>query len=118
MSEELQHVFDYGDIKPEHKEAVAEVISLLRSHDLGTIADMLKIRFKIQEIPKYDASTSPWVVACTEAGIYNAIQGFVQEGVEPNIIQYPLMAVCDDIRKLEKLVDVIKKMELNENTKD
>jgi hypothetical protein len=60
-------------------------------------------------------NNSPFVVACKAAGLYCAIQGYIQEGQEPNIIQYPLVALCDDIRKFELLVPIMKSMELNES---
>jgi hypothetical protein len=110
---ELLNVFDYGDIKEEHKEAAAEIINLLNQQGLGLVGEMIKVKFKLKEVPKYDPASSPFVAACAEAGVYCAIQGYIQEGVEPNLIQYPLMAICEDIRKFEKLIPIIKAMEEN-----
>jgi hypothetical protein len=73
------------------------------------------LTFKLKEIPKANIDDSPFVAACKAAGLYCAIQGYIQEGQEPDIIQYPLIALCDDIRKFELLVPIIKSMELNEN---
>ena len=114
QNQPLAYIFDYGDIKPEHKEAATEITNLLRSQGQEMLAEMIKLKFKLVEIPKYNMDSSPFVAACKEAGLYCGVQGYLQEGEEPNIIQYPVVSICDDIRRLEKLIPVIKSMELNE----
>lgn len=107
--------FDYGSITDEHKSVVVEIASLLRDKGLDPIANELTTRFKIVEIPKFDLHGSPFVSACKEAGIHGAIQGYIQEGLDANAIQYPVVSICDDIRNLDKLIPIIKAMELNES---
>lgn len=108
-------IFDYGALTDEHKEAAQEIAEYLQTQGLTDVANALRLRFKLKEIPKMSIDDSPFVAACKAAGLYCAIQGYIQEGQEPNIVQYPLVALCDDIRKFELLVPVIKSMELNEN---
>jgi len=110
-------VFDYGALTDEHKEAAQEIAEYLQTQGLTDVANALRLRFKLKEIPKMSLDDSPFVAACKAAGLYCAIQGYIQEGQEPDIIQYPLIALCDDIRKFELLVPVIKSMELNESNK-
>jgi len=110
-------VFDYGALTDEHKEAAQEIAEYLQTQGLTDVANALRLRFKLKEIPKMSIDDSPFVAACKAAGLYCAIQGYIQEGQEPDIIQYPLIALCDDIRKFELLVPVIKSMELNESNK-
>ena len=109
----MDYLFDYGNITDENKAAALEIANMLESQGLKDLAESIKVKFKIKEIPKYDVESSPFVVACKAAGLYCSIQGYVQEGVEPNIIQYPLLAVCSDVRNLEKLIPIVKSMELN-----
>jgi len=108
-------VFDYGALTEEHKAAAQEIAEYLQTQGLTDVANALRLRFKLKEIPKVSIDDSPFVAACKAAGLYCAIQGYIQEGLEPNIVQYPLVALCDDIRKFELLVPVIKSMELNES---
>jgi hypothetical protein len=110
-------VFDYGALTEEHKAAAQEIAEYLQTQGLTDVANALRLRFKLKEIPKVSIDDSPFVAACKAAGLYCAIQGYIQEGQEPNIVQYPLVALCDDIRKFELLVPAIKSMELNENNK-
>ena len=109
-------VFDYGAINDDHKAAAQEIAEYLQTQGLTDAANALRLRFKLKEIPKMSIDDSPFVAACKAAGLYCAIQGYIQEGQEPNIIQYPLVALCDDIRKFELLIPVIKSMELNESS--
>lgn len=101
-------VFDYGSLNDDHKKAAEEIASLAEQHGMSMFADLVKTRFQVKEIPKYDISQSEFVKYCDKAGLHLGIQGFIREGGEPDIIQYPLMTLCDDVRKLEKLVEVIK----------
>ena len=110
----MEYIFDYGNITDENKAAALEIANMLSGQGMNDVAEAIKLKFKIKEIPKYDIDNSPWTVACREAGVYCGIQGYVQEGTEPDIIQYPLIAVCSDIRNFEKLVKIIKNMELND----
>jgi hypothetical protein len=108
-------VFDYGALTEEHKAAAQEIAEYLQTQGLTDVANALRLRFKLKEIPKMNIDNSPFVAACKAVGLYCAIQGYMQEGQEPNIVQYPLVALCDDIRKFELLVSAIKSMELNES---
>jgi hypothetical protein len=110
-------VFDYGALNEDHKAAAQEISEYLQTQGLTDVANALRLRFKLKEIPKVSIDDSPFVAVCKEVGLYCAIQGYIQEGQEPNIVQYPLIALCDDIRKFELLVSAINSMELNENSK-
>ena len=103
--------FDYGAITEEHINAVSEIIALAEQQGRYDFADFLRVKFKIKEIPSYDLENSDFVKACKIAGLYCAIQGWVQEGVEPDLIKFPLVAMCADIRDFEKLVPIIKNNE-------
>ena len=117
MSDKVAEIlpFDYGAITDEHKSAIQEIITLAEQHGKHDFAEFLKVKFKIKEIPSYDLESSDFVKACKIAGLYCSIQGWVQEGVEPDIIKFPLIAMCADIRDFESLIPVIKNMVQNEN---
>lgn len=105
---ELKPEFDYGSIKPEHQAAAEEIAKFLASQGQEELGELVKQRFKVKEIPMYDLSQSEFVKYCQEAGIFVAGQGYIVEGEGLNKMQYPMVAICDDIRRVEKIVDVIK----------
>lgn len=107
----MEYVFDYGNLTDENKAAALEIANMLESQGLGDLATSIKIKFKIKEIPKYDLESSPIVSAIKEAGMFCSVQGYLQEGAKPDIIQYPLIAVCADIRHFERLIPIIKSMD-------
>jgi hypothetical protein len=108
----MEYLFDYGNITDDNKAAALEIANMLSSRGLNDIADAIKIKFKIKEIPKYDVEKSPFVTACKTAGVYCSIQGYAQEGMEPNIIQYPLLSLNADIRNFEALIPILKAMDV------
>lgn len=103
-------VFNYGDITEQHKEAATEIANLIANSGNPILADLVKQRFKVVEIPRYDVNLSPFIDACKEAGIFAAVQGYLQEGSDLEKMEYPLISICEDIRKLEKLIPAIKKL--------
>ena len=110
MSEKtINHLFDYGSINDDHKSAASEIASIVEQSGNEMLAELIKVKFQIKEIPKYDLKQSKMVQACAEAGIYCAVQGLIQEGVDSEAIQYPMVTICEDVRKLETLYDLIKK---------
>lgn len=108
MTENFDHLFDYGSINEDHKKAAEEIAQLSESMGNEMLAQLIRTRFQIKEIPKYPVEQSPFVQECLKADIKVVTQGFIREGEEPNIIQYPLLAVCEDVRNLDKLVKSIK----------
>ena len=103
-------VFNYGDITEQHKEAAMEIASLIANSGNEMLAELVKQRFKVVEIPRYDINLSPFIDACKEAGVFAAVQGYLQEGSDLEKIEYPLVSICEDIRKLEKLIPAIKNL--------
>lgn len=108
QTRDIKSLFDYGSIKPEHKEAAEEIANYVAGMGQEMLGDLIKTRFQIQEIPKYDMAESEFVQFCKQAGIYVAGQGYIQQGDGLDAVQYPMIAVCEDIRNMQKLVDVIK----------
>ena len=108
MSGNLIPSFDYGSINEDHKKAAEEIAGLVKSLGQNDLAELIKQRFKVQEPKRYDLSQSKFFQACQAAGIYCAVQGWVQVGTDIDNVHYPLVGVSEDIRKLDSLVDHIK----------
>lgn len=94
-------LFNYGDITTEHKEAASEIAGLIENAGQPMLAEMIKSKFKVKEIPKYDLDESEFCKLAKQGNINVVIQGFVQEGDDHNAKQYQLISICEDIRKLD-----------------
>jgi len=104
-------VFNYGNISDAHKDAAKEIANIIASSGNIMLAEVIKQRFKVVEIPKFNLEDSKFAKACMIAGVFPAVQGHVQEGSDLDKMEYPLVGICEDIRKLEKLYEVIKNSE-------
>ena len=100
----IDHVFDYNSITDEHKKAVKEVLSVLEEFGYDMVIDMIKVQFGIVSRPRYDLKESEFVKCCEKANILTITQGYVVD----NNIEYPVVFIQDDIRKLNEFIEKIK----------
>ena len=115
MSEEniiqKKHTFNYGEINDDHKAAAEEIADLIAKSGNEMLSELIKQRFKITSIPRYDIKNSKFAEACMEAGVFPSVQGYLQEGDGLDKFEYPLIGITEDVRKLEKLYEHIKNSE-------
>ena len=107
MSEHI-YTFDYGSINDDHKKAAAEIADLAAHHGNDMLAALIRARFLLKEIPKFSVEDSIFVQECIKADVKIVTQGYIREGIEPDIVEYPLLAICEDVRNLDRLVRSIK----------
>jgi len=106
MSKKIKYMFDYGNVKKEHKEAVEEVCKILTESNQNMISELLKVKFKIKENPKYDISLSLFLNILKNNKINYSIQGHITE----NNIDYPIINISEDIRRLDKtIIEILEK---------
>ena len=98
-------VFDYGSLNDDHKAAAEECVAMANQMNQPMLAELIKARFQLVEPKRFDMDSSKFVAAAKEAGIYIAIQGHVKEGDT----EYQLVSVNEDIRKLEKFIELLNK---------
>lgn len=106
---DVKHLFDYGGITEEHKEAAEEIATLLEREGHANLAEEIKSRFKIEQVPTYDIEESEFIKYCKKAGIFISLQGWVKDLGGDDPLQYPLCALNEDVRVLNRLVETIKK---------
>lgn len=109
MNKKVKYIFDYGNIKKEHIEAIEEVCKILEESNQNMISELLKVKFKIKENPKYDNSLSLFLNILKSNKINYSIQGYINE----NNIDFPIINISEDLRKLDKIIIEI----LNKNKK-
>ena len=104
-----KELFDYGDIKKEHKEAIIEAIALLNSTGQQVSATLLEHKFKIKDNKKYDLNESVFVNLCKKFKMPISVQGYVTKGVNENAVDYPIVLIQDEISKLDEFIAFIRK---------
>ena len=100
--------FDFGDLNNDHTKAVKEACEILKSQgvDENIIKD-LQIKFNVKQLPKYDINESPMFQFCKKLNIGMMEQGFVTVKENGEIKQYPVGILCEDIRILNKLFELV-----------
>lgn len=99
--------YDYGSISQEDKALVKEITILLEKENQNAIAEQLKLTFGLKDIERYDMNTSPFYQVCRELNVPLSPQGTVKVSENGKTIEYPLVALCDDIRILNKIFEHI-----------
>lgn len=99
MKENYTEVFNYGNITPEDKRVAQEIVDICESTNNQMVAELIKHKFKLKSMPKYDIKDSVFYKKCLE----NEINCMIQGNILDNGIEYPVIAICEDIRILNKL---------------
>ena len=99
--------FDYNDMeKADIKKAVLEVMNVLRKQGISeNIIKDLEHKFKIKQPKTYDLTKSPFCNYANSKGIDVTVNGHVSVATgTKDEIRYPIVVICEDIRKLESLM--------------
>ncbi len=104
-------LFDYGSITEQHKEAIQEVVDLANHSGNDIFAELIKHKFQLVEPIRVDHKDTEFYKACAENDIHVWTMGYIQDGGgnDPSIPFYPVVSITEDIRKIEKLVEFLKK---------
>jgi len=101
--------FDYGSITDQHKEAVKEVINLIKTMP-GASPDILSLalehKFDIKDLPKFDMMTTEICQKAAKLGITPQLAGWITENNER---LFPIVYFSADIRKFVELQEELKK---------
>jgi len=106
--------FNYGQIQKEHLDVVNEIINLANESQNIVFAEFLKWKFNIKEVKKYDLTKNKFLNAAQKAGVFCSIQGTIREGEKEGAIEYPVISITEDPRKLEKIYEAIEEIVKNE----
>jgi len=101
---ERKIVFNYGEIKNEHKEAASECANILQNMNHPELAELIKKQFQIIENPRFDFKDHPFVKAAEQAEVFCSVQGLVTD----NGVDYPIIGITEDVRKIINLYNCIK----------
>lgn len=101
--------YNYGEVSTNDKKVINEVITLAKQQGLDMFVEFLKFKFQIVEQPKYDFEESEFVQEAAKHGLFVSVQGNIKSGDKVDDVVYPVISICDDIRKFEKFYNAIKK---------
>ena len=107
--EKIKFAFDFGNVTQDHKDAVNEVIAILKQREgvpLETIIAEIKTKFKIEEIPMMDETKTVWWSLTKDYNIGANIQGYrdsVDENGNP--IRIPHICFTADLDYLDKMAN-------------
>jgi len=99
-----EKLFDYGNISDEQKLVAKEIVEIANSMGLNVLSELIKDKFKIKQYPRIDHTESLFYKKCKEIDINPALQGFNRY----NGKEYPILAINQDVRALDLLVEKIK----------
>jgi hypothetical protein len=100
----MKELFNYGDLKKEHKDAASEIVELAKQAGQDILAELIAHRFQLIEPNRFQLENSIFAQACKAEGFNCSIMGWVTEGDTPGAIHYPLVAITEDIRKLDNFI--------------
>lgn len=110
-NENIKGVFNYGLITSAQKDAVQEIINMygnIQGCSPEEFEQLIKLKFNINDRKKYDLDKSEFYNACKRNNIHIVTQGYIIVGTGLDAIEYPLLSICEDVRKLEEFINDIR----------
>lgn len=125
----LLPIYNYGNVTEDDKTLVREVINMLDQDKQYSTSQLLKERFKMNDVIQYDRNESVFLNYANDMNLPIHIQGHSTQTKGDKTYHYPIFSLCDDIRVLNKFVENIikdtskkimeaKSKVFNENNKD
>jgi len=107
--------YDYGNITDDDRILIREICEQLETK--GNLSDsaFLRNQFQLKQIWQYDLANSPFVKMCKDNNIEIQKQGHMTTYENGEAREYPIVTLCEDIRKLEKLFASIVELKLSKN---
>ena len=102
--EDVMKKYDYGQITKDDQVLVNEIINLLEEKGEKDLTQQLKQQFRIIEHEKFNLEDSIFFQTCKKAGLRLHPQGDVMVTENGKTTLYPMIDVCDDIRKFDKMI--------------
>tara|TARA_B100001094_G_C17942537_1_gene676333 strand:+ start:142 stop:543 length:402 start_codon:yes stop_codon:yes gene_type:complete len=120
---DIEPLFDYGDITERDKSVVQEVISLIQARPGvpgNMIAEELKAKFELVEIPMMKVEDSIWGQLTKDEKLGFAMQGFRETNDENgNKIRIPHIGFSADLDYLDDFINrLARKIEAISTTND
>ena len=112
--------YDYGNITDDDRILIREICEQLEKNGNESDSQFLKQQFQLKQAWQYDLANSPFVKICRDNDIKVSKQGYMTNHENNETREYPIISICEDIRKLEKLfTDILSlKLDYSKTSKD
>jgi hypothetical protein len=109
--DKVKYVFDYGNIKEEHQAIARDIVEKMNKGLHGeNLKKELIYLFKLEKEEEYDIENNVFSNYAKKAQLNVNKQGYIStKSDDGKIKNYPVIAVCDDIRKFDKMIELIYK---------
>lgn len=110
FEKEVDFLYDYGNIKPEHKKLTSEILKLIedgqnKNHNWTKIKQTIKTKFEIEEIPMMKIEDSLWFNFCKDEKLGQSLQGYKTSKDENNEdIRVPIIGFTADLEDLNNFI--------------
>ena len=102
--EDVIRKYDYGQITKDDQVLVNEIVNILEEKGEKDLSNLLKQQFQLIEHEKFDLSKSVFFQLCNRYGLKLHQQGEIIHTENGKTTLYPMMDVCDDIRKFDEMI--------------
>lgn len=102
-----EHAFSYGILSDEQIATAKEIANLVEQYGQEGIAEVIRSRFKIKEIPRFDDQKTKFYQHLQKFNLAYGVQGMIREGFDTTAVNIPVVSVTGDIREFEKLVESV-----------
>ena len=92
-------------ISDDDKALVKEITMMLENENQHSLSEQLKLTFGLKDIEKYNMDNSPFYQICKELNLPLQSQGTIKVSENGKVTEYPMVALCDDIRRLNKIIE-------------
>jgi hypothetical protein len=106
-AEEFYPNYDYGNITKDDKALVKEIIKMLEKENQYGLSEQLKLTFGLKDITRYEIEKSVFYNLCKENNIALQKQGDIKVSENGIHTEYPIVSICEDIRRLDKFIENI-----------
>lgn len=106
---QISKIYDYGNITEMDKALVRDITNLLDKENLTNISNQLKLTFGLEKHDTYNIEESPFYNLCKENHIHMVKQGHTKLMENGKTTEYPIVSLCEDIRKFNNFIENILK---------
>lgn len=101
-------MIDYTNITDGQKKTAEEIVRALKGMGEDVLAERIAVKFNIQPPKIFNIEETAFYKAAKEADLFLNVQGYI---VGEDNVHYAIVCINDDIRKMDKFVEVLKTLD-------
>jgi hypothetical protein len=101
-------MIDYTNITDGQKKAAEEIVRALKGLGENALAESIAVKFDIQPPKIFNIEETAFYKAAKAADLFLNVQGYI---VGEDNVHYSIVCINDDIRKMDKFVQILKSLD-------